>query len=1281
MRSNFSLRTATAVVGLLGLVTVGLGQAVPTPAWTADSATLSGHAAGPVLDTRLSPNGTFVASVVAKASTSGGLEVRVRNASDGTFLWAADMGPAPTSGLPRIAFSNDSARLYFSSDADAGAAFDGQLEARVSATGAAVAGFPLNDANTDFIKTRVVTSPVSVSVAGSLLYAYQDGRNPTGTLQQQIIVRRVSNNTVYATINIGGSGVFPDLRDFQFTSNGTDGELIIAQLNGDFFRVNLNTGALVSYSTTTGAAVNRIERIPGDTTNFMVARESGNTLESLTYAAGVQTRNYTNLPVGAKRGFAFFGTTTSTGVAYMVGAVGAFNFPSFVRVDNGDQIVQYDVRRTGQPASDSQMNAIAGLDGSNVFLGANGTERVLTVDQPEYGLALNPVTIIGGTTSTGTISLPGVAPAGGYLVNLTYGANASGPATATVPAGAQTVDFTVNTLTVDANTPTTVQATFPHSFDNDALNLTPVLVSSVAITPDPAPNSTNTTGSVTLNAAVTSDRVVSLSFSPGGNFALAPTTVTVPTGSSTANFTFRSTVVPAGFAATVTASLNGSSVPQNFNVAPVSLESTQVYPANAYVGQRVFGVVRLAAPRASDLNVVVTSSNTSLLPNQNVLIPAGQTYGVFSAVLGSPSSLDRFTNVTLTSAGGGESRTDTFQVRPSTNALAAGYNLYYNVGDGLTRNRESFSVMNTTENILQVVVSANATLLLKSDGTVWSVGQGTFGQHGDGTSGAGAVKTTLTQVPGLPTIRQIAAISATVLALDSAGEVWAWGQNSAGQTGQTPFVNTTVPAKVPGLTNVAQIACSAFSGFALDTNGDVWSWGSNSSGAGARGAAGNNRIPTKLTTVAGPFVELGVGNQFGFAIHADGRLFGWGLNTSGQLGLGDLVNRTVMTQIPVTNVRQIAGGVDFAVLLRTPPLGGTRQVMTTGANGNGQRGQSTVGGLATSTFASINPAGSTATQVGAGNRHAFYIGAGAIRAWGLGTNGERGDGTFTASNGVPTAIPATVSSSNILAGSANSVSLTAVRSKGRNEALLTDGTTVQTANFRTGVVTPLTGAAIPAGHTVVGGGEVAGSASTGEVITMDGARALFRQEAVNAVLGASTALGITLGATESLAAVANFDNAGRMDFITVDSATGAVAARLFNGTTQTGTFNLYTLGANEVLAGVGDFNQDGFQDLLLFNTSTRLLSTRLYRLSVFQSTTSFVTAPLTPTAPAAIPAVSVDLAPIAAAETASGYGYNLVFTFLADQFEVWQMSRLNRVTTGLPGPTIPAGFDFVAFWR
>lgn len=1464
MRSNFSLRTATAVVGALGLVAVGLGQAVPTPNWTADSATLSGHAAGPVLDARLSPNGTYVASIVTKAGTAGGLEVRVRNASTGAFLWSADMGPAPAAGLPRIAFSNDSSRLYFSSDADAGAAFDGQLEAKAPATGANIAGFPINDADTDFIKTRVVTSP------NGTWYAYEDARQPAANVQPQIIIRPTAGGAVYARVNIGGGGgPYPDIRDFQFTNNGTDGELIVALADGNFYKVNLFSGVTVSYSASTGASVNRIERIPGDTTNFMVARESGTTLESLTFAAGATTRSYTNVPAGAKRGFTFLGTTTGTGVAYMMCAVGLFDFPTFVRVDNGDLVVQYDVRRTGQPASDSRMNAVAGAGSGSVYFGALGTERVLNVARPEYGVSLSPTSVIGGQSSTGTVFLPGVAPAGGYVVNMSYGTALSGPATVTVPAGASSQTFTVNSVTVDADAAPLVTATFPHTYDADPLSLVrakvtglafspisgqpgetttatvtlnaPVTsnrtvtlgysnpgtfetepvslvvsagsatgtvnligagtandelttvtaglnatsatadytvtamvvdqvsfsvdpvnegavtvatvrlnevtnldrtvnlsyaaggfdsppatvtvvagndtasfnltgtttasdiaetvtaelygdtkdgnvtvqttrITGISVNPNPAPNSSNTTGTVTVSGNVPVARTVNLTYTPAGNWTTAPATVTVPVGANTANFTFKSKVIPAGFAAQIDGALGGATQTVNFNVSAVSLESTTVYPGNAYTGQKVFGVVRLAAPRASALTVNVTSSNTTLLPNQVVNIPAGSTYGVFSATIGTSASLDRFQNVTLTSSGGGETRSDTFQVRPPTNALASGYNLYYTVGDGLTRNREILSVVNTTENVLQAVVAINTLLVLKSDGTVWSVGQGTFGQHGDGTSGAGAVKPAPAQVPGLPAIRQIAAVSGTVLALSTTGEVWAWGQNSAGQTGVSPYVNTTVPTKIASLSNIVSVACSAFSGFALDANGDIWSWGSNASGAAGRGAVGTTHIPAKLTTVAGPFVELGVGNQFGFAIHANGTLYGWGLNTSGQLGLGDFVNRTTMTAIPVANVRQITGGVSFSVLLRTPPHGAIRDVMTTGDNTNGQRGNGVVGGAASNVFASISGGAANATQVGAGNKHAFFIGAGAVRAWGYGATGERADGTFVTSKGVPTTIPSSVSLSNILAGAGNSVGLTAVRYKGRNESILTDGTNLKTANFRTGVVTNLTGT-VPVGQQVVGGGEVAGSTNTGEIITMEaGTRALFRMESNGNVLAAATAMGITLGATESVVGVANFDNAGRMDIVTADSSSGAVSVRLYNGTAQTGTYSLYTLAANEVVAGVGDFNVDGYQDLMIFNTVTRILQVRLYKLNVFQSVASFTNAPLTPTAPAAIPAVAVGLVPLAAAETANGYGYELVFSN-AGAFEVWDMSRLNRVATGLTGPAIPVGYGFAGFWR
>ncbi len=959
--------------------------------------------------------------------------------------------------------------------------------------------------------------------------------------------------------------------------------------------------------------------------------------------------------------------------------VGGIDFPATLVIPAGEASASFEIGVTN--ATGSGTNSFTATLASSASLNASLTIR----DGRPRDITFSPSTITGGRSSSAQYNLDGPAPAGGITVPLSYTGPISGPASVTIPANGMGTGFNVDSTTVDANTTGQVSGTHNGFTANGTLNINKITIIGLTIAVNPAPSGVNTTGRVHLESFVTRDTVVSLTYSPSANFTLAPATVTVPAGSNQADFTFRTNpVIESGFAAQITGSLNGTNAIGNFTVSATKLQGTFIYPMNAVTGQKVFGVARLAQAQATETVVTVTSANTSILASQTVTIPAGQTYGVFTATLGSPSSLDRFANVSLTSTGAGETRTDVFQVRPPTNALAAGYNLYYTVGDGLTRNREFFSPINSTENIYQVVSSVRAILALKSDGTVWSVGEGTFGQHGDGTSGSGALKTVPSQVPGLPVIKQISSIAPTVLALDENGEVWAWGQNSLGQCGIAGAGNRTTPGKISGLTNIVSVASGAFASFALDANGDIWSWGGNTGGANARPVS--SHIPAKLTTAAGPFVELGIGNQFGFAVHANGTLYGWGLNTSGQLGDGSFTNKTVMTAIPnQDHVRQIAGGVEFSVLLRMPPYGQNREVKTTGRNNYGGRGDGTAisSSNVTSAWASI-ASSPTITQIAAGNRHAFYIGAGALRSWGYGVLGQRADGTFTTATNVPSILPATVSAANVLAGSDNSVSLTALRSKGRNESLMvnTATRTFQSANFRTKVNTPLSGS-YPAGHTVVGGGEVAGSTSQADIVTMDSSRALYYQQVTGAnVVGTSTALGLTLGATESLRYVADMDNAGRMDFVTLDSAAKSVTARLWNGTAQTGTYNLYTLGTSEILAGVGDFNMDGHNDLLIFNTATRVLTARLYRFGVFQSASGFVTAPLTPTAPAAIPPVPAGIHPVAAAETANGYSYEIVFFDVSGTYEVWDLSRLNLVSTGLTGPAKPSGHAATAiFWR
>jgi hypothetical protein len=77
-------------------------------------------------------------------------------------------------------------------------------------------------------------------------------------------------------------------------------------------------------------------------------------------------------------------------------------------------------------------------------------------------VSLNPASVIGGTPSTGTITLSAAAPSGGIAVNLTSSntSAATVPASVTVPSGSSTANFTVTTMAVTTASLSTITATY-----------------------------------------------------------------------------------------------------------------------------------------------------------------------------------------------------------------------------------------------------------------------------------------------------------------------------------------------------------------------------------------------------------------------------------------------------------------------------------------------------------------------------------------------------------------------------------------------------------------------------------------------------------------------------------------------------------------------------------------------------------------------------------------------------------------------------------------------------
>jgi len=139
------------------------------------------------------------------------------------------------------------------------------------------------------------------------------------------------------------------------------------------------------------------------------------------------------------------------------------------------------------------------------------------------------------------------------------------------------------------------------------------------------------------------------------------------------------------------------------------------------------------------------------------------------------------------------------------------------------------------------------------------------------------------------------------IGLDSQGSVWTWGYNLFGVLGVGPSVPTSnyyggmkrIPFFRDNGIFVTEIASAYQARYALGSNGKVYAWGQGANRTlGQIGSNANSNIPIEVMLPAGTFVEhiygsvSYLGNNSCFALTSDNKLYGWGSNGSGHLGLG-----------------------------------------------------------------------------------------------------------------------------------------------------------------------------------------------------------------------------------------------------------------------------------------------------------------------------------------------------------------------------------------------------------
>lgn len=197
-------------------------------------------------------------------------------------------------------------------------------------------------------------------------------------------------------------------------------------------------------------------------------------------------------------------------------------------------------------------------------------------------------------------------------------------------------------------------------------------------------------------------------------------------------------------------------------------------------------------------------------------------------------------------------------------------------------------------------------IILSNDGKVWLWGFKGSGQGGNGSH----VESDLPAKPvaSLDNVVRVAGGIYHLLALDSNGDLWGWGQSGYGETG-CAGTYPNIPCKV--LSNITYMDAGEYWSIALDKDGNVYTWGHNAYGQLGNGKTGNSRVPFHLNSKLNneKAVVVGAAYEHGYAVTVSGgkyKVWGWGDNEGQALGVSRSCSGQHVIRDPV-HITQLDG--------------------------------------------------------------------------------------------------------------------------------------------------------------------------------------------------------------------------------------------------------------------------------------------------------------------------------------------------------------------------------------
>jgi alpha-tubulin suppressor-like RCC1 family protein len=221
-------------------------------------------------------------------------------------------------------------------------------------------------------------------------------------------------------------------------------------------------------------------------------------------------------------------------------------------------------------------------------------------------------------------------------------------------------------------------------------------------------------------------------------------------------------------------------------------------------------------------------------------------------------------------------------------------------------------------------------------GEVWCWGQNAEGQLGrdDTPSAPAAADPAPIAEPG--PWSHLAASDGHACAIDDDTRLWCWGRNTNAQLGLGPGADIQVrrPEPVVADRGWVSVVCGQFHSCAIHEDGSLWCWGDNRFGQLGLSGGATRSTPEAVNGIGGRVVQVSASAFATCALNDERRLWCWGRNLEGQLGV----------DTPSESFEPILVPLEFDVMavdlgrFHTCILSPNRFVSCTGAGADGRLG-------------------------------------------------------------------------------------------------------------------------------------------------------------------------------------------------------------------------------------------------------------------------------------------------------------------------------------------------------